>query len=64
MNLNSSLQQLGLGLAAVIGGIILTKNTDGELQNFDVIGYISIAVSMVCLVLMRQVKVTQQQPVN
>lgn len=56
MNLNSSLQQLGLGLASFIGGLIITKNDAGELMHYDIIGYISIAVSMICLVVMRRVK--------
>lgn len=56
MNLNSSLQQLGLGLSAFIGGLIISKNEVGELLNYDVVGYISISVSMICLMVMRKVK--------
>lgn len=59
MNLNSSLQQLSLGLAAFIGGLIITKNEVGELQHYDIIGYISIAMSIVCLFFAMQVKATQ-----
>src|SRR5436190_2277522 len=44
MNLNSSLQQLSLGLTSFIGGMIITKNTSGELQHYEIIGYMSIAV--------------------
>ena len=57
MNLNSSLQQLGLGLSAFIGGLIITKNDAGELLNYNIIGYISILVSIICLLVMRKVKV-------
>ncbi len=59
MNLNASLQQLGLGLAALMGGLILTINSAGEMQHYDIVGYISIGVSMLCLALMLRVKVTQ-----
>jgi len=60
MNLNSSLQQLALGLASFIGGLIISKDIKtGELQHFDVIGYISIGMSLVCLVFAMQVKATQ-----
>jgi MFS transporter, DHA1 family, inner membrane transport protein len=56
MNLNSSLQQLGLGLSSFIGGMIIAKGETGELLHYDIIGYISITISMVCLVVMRKVK--------
>ncbi len=59
MNLNSSLQQLGLGLASFIGGMIISKNEAGEMLNYNIIGYISIIVSMICLVVMRKVKVVE-----
>jgi hypothetical protein len=29
------------------------------MRNYDVIGYISIGISMVCLLLMRKVRITQ-----
>lgn len=59
MNLNSSLQQLSLGLAAFIGGLIISKNQAGELLHFDIIGYISISVSLLCLFFALRVKATQ-----
>lgn len=59
MNLNSSLQQLALGLASFIGGMIITKNSVGELQHYNIIGYISIGMSLVCLFFAMQVKATQ-----
>jgi predicted MFS family arabinose efflux permease len=60
MNLNASLQQLGLGLASLTGGLVLTVNAAGELHNYDVIGYISIAGSLLCLWLMTRVRITQR----
>ena len=56
MNLNSSLQQLSLGLSAFIGGLIITKNSIGEIVHYNIIGYISIAVSMICLFVTWKVK--------
>ncbi len=61
MNLNASLQQLGLGLASLTGGLILTVNATGELRNYDIIGYISIGVSLLCLALMQKVRITQME---
>jgi MFS transporter, DHA1 family, inner membrane transport protein len=62
MNLTSSLQQLGLGLSAFIGGTIITKNSVGEIENYNIIGYLSIAVSLVCLAVTWQVKAIQTKP--
>lgn len=59
MNLNSSLQQLGLGLSSFIGGLIITKSETGELLHYDIIGYISITVSLICLMVMRKVKTAE-----
>jgi predicted MFS family arabinose efflux permease len=59
MNLTSSLQQLGLGLSAFIGGLIITKNPMGEIENYNIVGYISVAVSMICLIVTWKVKAVQ-----
>jgi len=59
MNLNASLQQLGLGLTSFMGGWIITKNPAGELEHYNIIGYISIAVSLICLAITWQVKAVQ-----
>jgi len=64
MNLNSSLQQLSLGLTAYIGGMIITKNPAGELQHYDIIGYISIAVSIICLFITWQVRAVDMKEVE
>jgi len=60
MNLNSSLQQLGTGLAAFIAGSIVTKNEAGELEHFQIVGYIGIAITIVCLVVAQYVRPIDQ----
>jgi MFS transporter, DHA1 family, inner membrane transport protein len=64
MNINSSLQQLAIGLAAFLGGMIISKNTAGELVNYNFVGYISIAITFVCLFIMRKVKPVQHAPID
>ena len=64
MNFNSSLQQLSLGLTAYIGGMIITKNPAGELQHYEIIGYISIAVSFVCLFITWKVRAVDMKEVE
>jgi predicted MFS family arabinose efflux permease len=45
MSINSSLQQLAGGIAAMIGGLIVTqKNTWSPLERFDILGFVVIAV--------------------
>jgi MFS transporter, DHA1 family, inner membrane transport protein len=60
MNINSSLQQLAIGLAAFVGGLMISKNSAGELTHYDWVGYISIVLSLVCLFVMRRVQPVQQ----
>lgn len=64
MNLNSSLQQLSLGLASFMGGMIITKNAADELQHYEIIGYISIAVGFICLAIAQKVKAVDMQSVD
>lgn len=64
MNLNSSLQQLGLGLSAFMGGLIISKNPAGEIQNYNIMGYISIAVSLLCLTVTWRVKAVDLNQVS
>src|SRR5262249_31785511 len=64
MNLNASLQQLALGLTSFVGGTIITKNAAGELQHYDIIGYISIAVGLICLLVTQKVQAVDMKQVD
>lgn len=64
MNLNASLQQLALGLTSFIGGTIITKNAAGELQHYEIIGYISIAVGIICLIVTQKVHAVDMKSVD
>jgi predicted MFS family arabinose efflux permease len=64
MNFNSSLQQLSLGLTSFIGGMIISKNPAGELINYQIIGYMSIAMSIVCLFITWQVHAVDMKEVE
>jgi predicted MFS family arabinose efflux permease len=64
MNLNSSLQFLSMALASFLGGLIVTKNVLGELQHYQIVGYISIAVGLICLFLAQKVKAVDMQSVD
>lgn len=51
---NSSMQQLGTGLASLIAGLIVTKDpVSGKLVHYDIAGYLSIAVLLLCMYIAR-----------
>lgn len=53
MTFNSSVQQLGTGIASLIAGFIVTKDSTGRLHRYEWVGYISIVVLLLGLVLGR-----------
>jgi predicted MFS family arabinose efflux permease len=53
MSFNSSVQQLGTALASVIAGFVVIKNDSGKLQYYNWVGYISIFVLLLGLLLAR-----------
>jgi predicted MFS family arabinose efflux permease len=52
---SASLQQFSGGLASVLAGLIVTTNAQGQLQHFDWVGYIVVAVSLLALLFMFKV---------
>lgn len=58
MSINSSLQQMSGGLAAIVAGLIVVQPTKtSPLENFDVLGYLMLGFMMWCLYLVRRVSV-------
>ena len=56
MSINSSLQQLAGGLGAMFAGLIVVNTGEkSPLQHFDTLGYIIIAIMIVCTFLMYRV---------
>ena len=46
---NSSFQQLGTGLASLLTGFIVTQNSaNSPLEHYNVVGYLSILVLLIC----------------
>jgi predicted MFS family arabinose efflux permease len=52
MSINSSVQQMGGGIASVIGGWIIGQNAAGLLVHYNVLGWVTIAAFFGCAVLM------------
>jgi predicted MFS family arabinose efflux permease len=52
MSISSSVQQVSGGLAAILGGLIVTETGTGALEHFDVVGYVLVGTTLVTLVMM------------
>jgi predicted MFS family arabinose efflux permease len=56
MSINSSLQQIAGGVAAVVAGMIVVQPTKASpLQHYDILGYIVSVVVIFCVFMMRRV---------
>jgi MFS transporter, DHA1 family, inner membrane transport protein len=53
MTFNSSVQQLGTGLASLLAGVIVISDKSGKLYRYEWVGYISIVVLLLGLLLGR-----------
>jgi len=57
MSIKSALQQLAIFVATMIGGQIVILNDKDQWQNYEYLGYISILVCLLCIPLIRRIKV-------
>lgn len=57
LSFNSAVQQLAAGIASFIAGLILVEGSGGILQNFNIVGYLAIFFSLLCIPLARRIKV-------
>src|SRR5207237_975023 len=56
MSINASVQQIAGGIAAVAGGLIITKKTDySPLEHYNIVGYVVVAVSICSIMLLSRV---------
>lgn len=56
MALNSAFQQFTLGIVTFIGGTIITNNVNGELEHYNIVGYIAITATIVSIFLAKKIK--------
>jgi len=52
MSISSSIQQISGGIAATIGGLIVTQTATGALVDFDIVGYVLVGSTLITLVMM------------
>jgi predicted MFS family arabinose efflux permease len=53
MSFNSSMQQLGSGIAALAAGYIVVSDKTGKISHYDWVGYLSILVLLLAFILAR-----------
>ena len=66
MSFNSSVQQLFVGLASVLAGFIVVKMPDNKIENYEITGYLSIAIILfsifIATMLNRKLKEKSSEP--
>jgi len=60
LSFNSAVQQLAAGAASFVAGLILAEGINGQLLNYNIVGYIAIILSLLCIPLVRRIKVIDQ----
>ncbi len=62
MSISSSLQQIAGGIAAVVSGqIVRQANPTAPLENYNVVGYVTAGIAIICIVMMYQVSAIVKQ---
>lgn len=57
LSFNSAVQQLAAGLASFVAGLILAEGAGGELLHYNIVGYLAIFLSLLCIPLARRIQV-------
>jgi predicted MFS family arabinose efflux permease len=61
MGISASIQQLGSSLASYLAGLVVVKNTEGRLENYNYVGWIAIAFTLLAIALVTKVKAQEIQ---
>lgn len=59
MTLNSSMQSAAMGLAALVGGMVISRNAEGLIENFWICSVIAISFNVIALLIAKRLKVYQ-----
>jgi predicted MFS family arabinose efflux permease len=64
LSANSSVQHIASGLAAYLGGAIISQSADGRLQNFGAVGWIAAASTLASIWLAGRIRVVDGPSVS
>lgn len=56
MSVNSSIQQIGAGISSYVAGLIVVRSASGQLQDYDLVGYLAIAASVVAIFVAKRLR--------
>jgi predicted MFS family arabinose efflux permease len=56
MSINSAIQQLGAGVSSYVAGTIVVRSASGELQDYNLVGYLAIVASIVAILVAKRLK--------
>ncbi|MEK9817107.1 MAG: MFS transporter [Limnobacter sp.] len=59
MTLNSSMQSAAMGVAALVGGMVISRNAEGLIENFWICSVIAISFNLTALLIAKRLKVYQ-----
>ncbi len=59
MSINSSVQQLASGASSFVAGLIVGKASDGTMTNYNLVGFLAIAATVLCLFLVKRIKIVE-----
>ena len=57
MSMRSASMELGTALASIVSGFVVKIGEDGIVHNFNYVGYISVAVGLLCIFLAAKIKI-------
>ena len=61
MSINSSVQQIFVGIASVLAGLIVVKTPSNAILNYEVTGYISIVITLLSIVFVSKLNTRLQR---
>ena len=56
MSINSSVQQFSAGIASFIAGLIVIEGPNGEILNYDWVGYFALFMSIIAILIVKRIK--------
>lgn len=60
MSLISSVQMLASGLASLVAGVIITRSSGGQLEHYNIVGYLAVASGFAAIWIMQKLKVAPE----
>ena len=56
MSFTSAIQQMSSGLASIFAGMVIGQSSDGSLTHYDLIGWLAVGTTGICIILARRLR--------